>query len=311
MSLFKYLIIAVTITLSQAMPLWAEESTTITIKRGFHTGDHLEAVGAVFAIDGKIASIGTGTYIGDKKILTAGHLFRSILPASVSQESGPVRIDISDKKVYWSNEKELDLAIKPATLYKAKYLTVDASFINNFKANLAKPDQNQVKNDLAILTLENSVTNVTEMSIPQEHSEMPTEGLLVGYGKNSEPHHKKHTQAQVLHGLMDLGQWGILMSNFDQDMGKNQKQITPEEQKNLELILGKSALESKDTLITRSTQGDSGGPLLIVTKNGDINIIGVMSAKSNMFNAFASLIVKTPLGFFRNNNLDALIQASK
>jgi hypothetical protein len=149
------------------------------------------------------------------------------------------------------------------------------------------------------------------MSIPQEHSEMPTEGLLVGYGKNSEPHHKKHTQAQVLHGLMDLGQWGILMSNFDQDMGKNQKQITPDEQKNLELILGKSALESKDTLITRSTQGDSGGPLLIVTKNGDINIIGVMSAKSNMFNAFASLIVKTPLGFFRNNNLDALIQASK
>lgn len=311
MAIFKNISIAVGLFISINLCALAQPPRAIPVNQDAPKGSHIDAVGAVFTIEGKTASIGTGTYIGDQKILTAGHLFKSILPPSIPQQSGPVTIDVSDKRVFWSNEVNLDLSIPPSVLYRVKQITVDARFINFFNSQLTDPDQDDVKTDMAILTLEKPVKNIKEVSIPRQRSEMPTEGLLVGYGKDSVPGHRKKSNPQALHGLLDMGEWGILMSNISADMQKNPLELSDVEDKQMEVLLGKNKLDPKDIKITRATQGDSGGPLLVVTHDQQIFIIGVMSANSKVFNAFASLVVKTPSGYFRSSHLDDLLNAAK
>jgi hypothetical protein len=311
MTFFKHLTFVAIITLFFVHPGTAETGKLLTISNGMHKGKHIDAVGAVFTIEGQTASIGTGTYIGGKRIITAGHIFKAVLPKSVPQKSGPVTIDISDRRVFWSNENILDLSVPPSALYHATHITLDARFINTFKDDIQNPSKDDVKCDIAILTLEAPVRNLTEVSIPDVHSILPEEGLLVGYGKGPEPNHKKHSRAQALHGLMDMGEWGILMSNLTGDMEKNPLVNPIKEDTEMKMLLGKDDLASEDTEITRATQGDSGGPLLVVTEDEQVHVIGIMSANSQMFNAFASLVVKTPSGFFRNPNLDALLRASR
>lgn len=310
MTIFKYLIIALL-----TFPANAVEPHVISVMRG-DVSDKIssklmDAIGAVFIIDGAKASVGTGTYIGNGKILTAGHIFRSVLPKSVPQKSGPITIDLSNKLVFWSNEANLNITIPAAATYhKASRVTVDASFINGFKASTANPDKNDVKSDIAVLTLESPVSGLREISIPNERADLPNEGLLVGYGRESTLMHKKHASAQALHGLMDMGEWAIIMANFVEDIKTNPLKESTDGKKGMKFLLGKSILESKDLNITRATQGDSGGPLLITTDKNEAHIVGIMSAKSNAFNAFASLVIKTPDGYFRSTVLDALLRAS-
>jgi len=311
MSLYKQLVVCAILLVALASHVEAEQNKALPVANGKISSKHINAVGAVFTIENATASIGTGTYIGEKRILTAGHLFKSLLPKSVPQKTGPVRIDISHKRVFWSNETILDLSIPPDVLYRAKYLTVDASFINAFNANLVDPDKDDVKADIAILTLEAPVKNLTGVSVPEIRSELPKEGLLVGYGKRSKPNHEKQTMVQTLHGLMDMGDWGIMMSNLVADIQASVNGNSPAPKKEFELLLGKENLDHKDMQIIRAAQGDSGGPLLAMTKDNKIHIIGIMSANSKAFNAFASLVVKTPSGYFRNPNLDALLRASR
>lgn len=268
---------------------------------------HIDAVGAVFIIEGKTASIGTGTYIGNRRILTAGHLFKSVLPKSVPQETGPIKIDIRDKRVFWSNDPSLDLSNPPAVFYRTTHITVDAKFINAFNNNLVDPDQEDVKSDIAILTLEKDVVGVKEVSLPNSQLDIPVEGLLVGYGRDKSPGHRKKAAPQALHGLTDMGDWAIIISNLIADMQSNPLLRTPVENKEMETLLAKDPLDLKDLEIKRATQGDSGGPLLIATDDNKVHILGIMSANSKMFNAFAALVVKTPVGVYRSHKFDALL----
>lgn len=291
---------------------WAEPNRIVTLKPNERLQKiaHVEAVGAVFAIDGKKASIGTGTYIGNKRILTAGHLFKNYLPKSVDKESGPVKIDISDKKVFWTNDPSLNLREVPSIYYHAVSITVDAKFINEFNDTIENPDKNDVKSDFAILTLAEPVMRVEAISIPKPFMPIPAEGLLIGYGRDSQPGHRRKIAAQALHGLTDMGEWGIILTNLIRDMQNNPLLTSPIENKELELLMGKDPLDEEDTQIKRATQGDSGGPLLIATADNTIHILGIMSANSKAFNAFASLVIKTPGGYFRSPKLDALLMAS-
>lgn len=272
---------------------------------------HIESVGSVFKLEGSTASVGTGTYIGHRQILTAAHIFYGILPSSIPLKSGPVTIDIASKRVFWSNEEVLNFSTLSSPIYHASKITVDACFINNFENNIHDPDHNDVKCDMAILTLDKDVPNLKPIAIPDLKPEIPIEGLLVGYGRNTSPHHVKHARAQLLHGLVDMGDWGIFISNLNEDINNNPLQGISEEDTKLELLLGKDKLGNEDTKIVRATQGDSGGPLLVANENDSIQIIGVMSANSQLFNAFASLIIQTPEGLTRNPALDALIRAGK
>jgi hypothetical protein len=308
MTYFKSMTSIIFMAILLVIPLHAEQSKTINVVQ--HKGKHIDAVGVVFTINGMRADIGTGTYIGDKRILTAGHLFRSILPTSVDQKSGPVTIDISDKRVYWTNEPILDFTRSQKDLHQAKYLTVDASFINIFKGNIENPTQHDVKCDIAILTLEKPVHGLTKVAIPNDRTEIPEEGLLVGYGRDSVPNHHKHSRMQALHGMMDMGDWGILMSNLSGDMASNPFKDSQQENTKMELLLGKDSVNPEDIQITRASQGDSGGPLMALSEDGKVHVIGVMSANSKVFNAFASLLVKTPIGYFRNQKVDELIRAA-
>lgn|GEM_PF-7103348 len=284
---------------------------TITINSNHYTDKHLDAVGAVFNIEGSNASVGTGTYIGNKRILTAGHIFYDLLPKSVPQKSGPVTINISDKRVFWTNQQELDFSFLQSAVYHASSITVDASFINNLKADIHNPNQSDVKCDIAILTLDQPVENVSAILLPDDHPVIPDEGLLVGYGRGGQVLHNKHARAQALHGVQDMGDWAIFMSNLTEDMKYNPLHLGADQQDvKLEMLLGKDTLGIEDTQITRATQGDSGGPLLMATEDGGIHVIGIMSANSEIFNAFASLVVKTPAGLFRSPSLDALIRAA-
>lgn len=276
-----------------------------------HGGKHIDAVGAVFDVEGNKASVGSGTYIGNRQVLSAAHIFYSVLPKSVPQKSGPVTINITSKNVFWSNDEVLDFGSPPAAVYHASSVTVDASFINNFAGNIHDPDKDDVKCDIAILTLDKDPVNVTGVSLPDLKPGVPVEGLLVGYGRTSNPHHMKHAHAQVLHGLYEMGQWGILMSNLNEDMDKNPLQSDTAVETKLEMLMGKDILGHDDVRIVRATQGDSGGPLMVVNDNELIQVIGVMSANSQQFNAFASLVVNSPEGLMRNPALDAMIEAAK
>lgn len=284
---------------------------TISVNSPHFSGKHINAVGAVFDIEGSTASVGSGTYIGNKRILTAGHIFYELLPKSVPQKSGPVTIDISNKKVYWTNQAVLNFSAPLSPIYRAKSLTVDAEFINNLHGNMRNPDQNDVKCDIAIITLEKPVEGVQSIALPNERTVLPEEGLLVGYGRGGQAHHNRHSRAQALHGLMEMGEWGILMSNLNEDMANDRIQTNSQNDTSLQLLLGKDKLGVEDKQVTRATQGDSGGPLLITTEEGDVQIIGIMSANSQLFNAFASLVRETPFGPARSHTLERLLEATK
>ncbi|MBP6985552.1 MAG: trypsin-like serine protease [Alphaproteobacteria bacterium] len=272
---------------------------------------HAQAVGAVFAIENRKASIGTGTLINERQILTAGHLFKNYLPKSIDKESGPVKIDISSRNVFWSNDNVLDLKQPPSVFYHAVSITVDAKFINEFNTNLENPDQNDVKSDFAILTLAAPVRGIAPVSIPNPQMKIPAEGLLIGYGKDSQPGHRKKIAAQSLKGLTAMGEWGIVLTNLTRDMTNNPLLTSPEENKELEMLMGKDPLDTNDTQIKRATQGDSGGPLLVADSQNQILILGIMSANSQAFNAFASLVIKTPQGYIRSPKFEALLKASQ
>jgi hypothetical protein len=189
-------------------------------------------------------------------------------------------------------------------------VTIDAKFINTFQASLENPNKDDVNSDIAILTLEKTVQNLTPVALPKEHTQLPDEGLLVGYGKNAKPGHHKKLAAQALHGLIDMGEWGIILSNLVVDMQNNPLINSGEQRKELRILLGKDVLDNTDSDITRATQGDSGGPLLITNESDGIHILGIMSANSKVFNAFASLVVKTPDGYLRSHKFDALLKAA-
>ena len=291
------------------LPVTSQAARVINITHGNPLDSHIEAVGAVVTVSGKKVSLGTGTYIGDKKVITAAHLFQLLLPKSAPKKTGPIVLDLSEQEVYWTTQPTLDRTTTLDVKYKASKIIVDACFINEFAGNSEAPDIDDIKCDIAILVLETS-PDIKGVQLSQDLTVIPTQGSHVGYGEDHIPGHHKRSRGQTIQGIYPLHDWGVVISNIPKELLEAQAYMQDDPEV-LKKLLAKSSLSRKELENSKATQGDSGGPLLVVMPDNTIRIIGILSAHSTTFNAFASLLSPTQAGYIKNPNLEALLRAAR
>lgn len=258
-------------------------------------GDNLEqgkldAVGAVYSLDKSSRSLGTGTYIGDKTIVTAAHVIKAYLPKNTSR-NGPVTVDLSAQHVYWTNDENFGKGDPVQMKYKVTKVVVDACFVNAGGAKAERPTLDMIRCDVALLKLDHQPTGIEGIKLVKDIDQYPSDALHVGYGDGEIPtpdSFDRKLRVQDITAYRAFDDWTVLLSNTRAQVGTELNRLSF----STAPLTGNRALNEEELSLTRAKVGDSGGPLLARDKDGDIRIIGILSAYSDEYNSFASLLIQ-------------------
>ncbi|MBP6985344.1 MAG: trypsin-like serine protease [Alphaproteobacteria bacterium] len=241
---------------------------------------------------------GTATLIENNIIISAAHVFHSLLPSrgELLQQDGPYYMDLRRYNVDWFYESASQGSV--ATPIKVVSMVLDAAYIKLLvNPESAESSERQTKYDIAFLRLERAMPAMIP-TIPLVSHEFRFSQMcaIYGYGKLENAHGcGRHAIPMLLSLDAEKLERGVLRLQVESNMPHD----IDEARKELRYLLGKEVLDIRDAFVSGGPPGDSGGPLLAVTPEG-VRVIGVYSGygvevfshsnQVNRLNVCASLI---------------------